>query len=348
MKKSVIIGLSGGVDSSVAAYLLQQQGFSVTGLTLKVLDDDLAIQNAKKIADFLNIRHITLDIRADFNKIVVQDFIDKYNTGQTPSPCILCNKTIKWHFLYNYAKENNIDFIASGHYVKIVKNEGVFYIGKGADEIKDQSYFLWDLPQKYLKKMITPLGNFTKEEIKIMAQKNGLNKLINKKESMGVCFLKGRNYRDFLQEKGVEINKKGDVLNETGEIIGEHYGIVNYTTGQKNGMNIFTQGSFYVKKLDHNTNTLTVTDKKSLNVRKIILKDYYFANIKDIEKYNGKINVKIRGYGLNPQETCKLKLLDNNKILVELNDDAWAPAIAQPVVFYYKNIVLGGGITYDF
>ena len=350
MKQKIVIGLSGGIDSSIAALLLKQQNFDVTAVSLKMRNntENKYLDNAKNIADFLQIKFDIIDATEDFEKIVINDFINKYTNGETPSPCIICNKSIKWEYLFNYAKQNNFDFMASGHYVNIIKRNDTYYISEGFDKIKDQSYFLWNSPQNFLKIMKTPLGKFSKEEIKKIAEKTGLYKFINKKESMGVCFLDKKNYRIFLQKRGININNEGNILSETGEIIGKHKGIANYTTGQKSELNIFSGKTLYVKNINANTNTLTAVNKHKLNIRTIKAKNFYFNNISDTERYKHKIKVKIRGYGLNPEGFCKITIINNNELLINLDAPAWAPAIGQPMVFYVDNTVIGGAVTNGF
>ncbi len=346
MKPKVVIGLSGGVDSSVVAYLLKQKGYDVYGLSLKLwAETKKPFEKAKQVADFLGIKFFTKDVSQEFEQKIIKDFIVKYQSGKTPSPCTVCNREMKWHHLLKFANQNNIDYISSGHYINILNKSGTFYVQKAIDPIKDQSYFLWELTQDILKQMITPLGQYTKNQVREIAENIGLNIIIEPKESMSVCFLEKKNYRDFLLERKVKINNRGEVLNSQGEVIGSHKGVAHYTVGQKSDLDINIPGKFYVKKILPETNQIIVANKQELNVNELTLTDYYFTDIKDVERYNGKINVKIRGYGLNPEKYCNITIIDNKTLKVRLSDEAWAPAPGQPVVFYKDDILLGGGLT---
>lgn len=351
--KTVVIGLSGGVDSSVAAILLKKQGYKVLGVTLKLWQksgkfEDLSyINEAKNIAKKIGVEHIVIDAQEKFKQTVVKYFINEYLNGRTPSPCTLCNNKIKWKLLFDASKKYGYNSIATGHYINIKQINGFNYIEKGIDEIKDQSYFLWELSNKILKQSLTPLGNLTKTEVKNLAVKYKLNDIFNKKESMSVCFLQNTDYRTFITENidNKEKIKEGKVFNINGEKIGTHKGIAFYTIGQKNGLNIKKQGAFYVKEIDAKNNSLIVSTKQELNKREIRVNNLSFINIDDLKTYNGKITVKVRGYGLNPEKKCNVEFEENDTLKIIFNDDAWAPAPGQPVVFYFENLLLGGGIT---
>lgn len=352
-QKTVVIGLSGGVDSSVAAVLLKEQGYKVIGVTLKLwqkngkFKNETYIDEAKNIAEKLNIEHIVIDAQKEFKETVVEYFINEYLNGRTPSPCTLCNNQIKWKLLSNVAQKFNYNYIATGHYINIIQLKGYNYIEKGIDEIKDQSYFLWELTNQILSKSLTPLGKLNKTEVRKLAINYGLNNIFNKKESMSVCFLQNSDYRTFINENiGDKTRiKQGDIFNIKGEQIGTHNGIAYYTIGQKNGLNISANGSFYVKEINAKNNSIIVSTKQELNKREVLVNNLSFINIKDLQTYNGKLTVKVRGYGLNPEEKCSVEFETNNILRVKFDDDAWAPAPGQPVVFYYKNILLGGGLT---
>ncbi len=351
--KSVVIGLSGGVDSSVAAVLLKEQGYKVIGVTLKLWEqtgkfkDQSYINEAKNIAKKLKIKHIVIDAQKEFKQTVVQYFISEYLNGKTPSPCTLCNNKIKWKLLSDIANKYDYKFIATGHYINIKQINNSFYIEKGIDEIKDQSYFLWELTNDILKKSLTPLGKLNKTEVRKLASKYGLNNIFNKKESMSVCFLQNTDYRTFIKNNIDDKSNitKGKIFNTLGLEIGTHNGIAYYTIGQKNGLNITTSGSFYVKEINAKTNSLIVSTKKELNKREILVNNLSFININDLQTYNGKLTIKVRGYGLNPEKECMVNFINANLLKIVFNDDAWAPAPGQPVVFYYDNLLLGGGIT---
>ena len=351
--KSVVIGLSGGVDSSVAAVLLKEQGYNVIGVTLKLwektgkFEGETYIDEAKNIAKKLEIEHIVVDAQKEFKQTVVKYFISEYLNGRTPSPCTLCNNQIKWKLLADVANKYNYEFIATGHYINIKQINDLFYIEKGIDDVKDQSYFLWELTNEILKKSLTPLGNLSKTEVRRLAANYGLNDIFNKKESMSVCFLQNTDYRSFINnniEDKTQI-KEGEIYNTQGIKVGTHNGIAYYTIGQKNGLKITEQGNFYVKEINAKNNSLIVSTKQELNKREILVNNLSLINIEDLQTYNGELTVKVRGYGLNPEKKCTVNLENKDLLKVSFNDNAWAPAPGQPVVFYYGNLLLGGGIT---
>jgi len=352
-RNKVIIGLSGGVDSSVAAYLLKQDGFEVIGVTLKLFEasgkfSDDYIKQAKQIANNLEIEHLVIDVRAEFETKIIKYFANEYFNARTPSPCTLCNKIIKHKTLLDIADKNNAYYVATGHYISIKKENNKHYIYKGKDNVKDQSYFLWQLTNEMLSRTLSPLGKYSKDEVRQIASKLRFKDIYDKKESMGVCFLQKSNYRDFLKNTFSEqINevKQGNILDESGNIIGTHSGLVNYTIGQKNGITYLNEPkNLYVKKMDNKTNTITVCEKQELNTKELYITDYSFIDIDDLNKEG--IKVIVRGYGLNPEKECRKILIEDNYIKVELEDEAWAPANGQPIVFYIENKLLGGGITY--
>ncbi|WP_291859526.1 tRNA 2-thiouridine(34) synthase MnmA, partial [Marinilabilia sp.] len=242
----VILGMSGGLDSTMSALLLKQQGYQVIGLTLKTWhlhpeQYNQELQKASSLARELGIEHSILDISQAFKKEVVDYFCEEYQTGRTPNPCNRCNPLIKWPWLIKKADELNCFWVATGHYVQKEKEDDRWYIKKGADHSKDQSYFLWNLNQDILERAIFPLGNLSKREVRKMALAYGLNETARKKESMGVCFLGGTNYRDFLLQKQENTElpvRKGEIVDEAGTTLGSHPGLAFYTVGQKKGLGL--------------------------------------------------------------------------------------------------------------
>lgn len=353
-KNKIIIGLSGGVDSSVAAYLLKEEGYTVIGVTLKLFDgeskfsEENYLQQAKQIANNLEIEHIIVDVRDEFKNKIIDYFADEYINARTPSPCTRCNKIIKHKTLLHIADKHNAYYVATGHYINVIEQNKKHYIEKAKDEVKDQSYFLWNLSSDMLARTLSPLGKYSKDEVRKIASKLGFKDIYNKKESMGVCFLQKTDYRDFIAEnypKATKNIKKGDVFNEEDEKIGTHTGLVNYTIGQKNGIDYFANTkSLYVKEMNPKTNSIVVCEKQKLNTKGLYITDYSFIDIDDLNKEG--IKVIIRGYGLNPEKDCKNILIKGDIIRVELDDEAWAPANGQPIVFYIGDKLLGGGITY--
>lgn len=345
MSEKVVIGLSGGVDSSVAALLLKERGFDVYGLHFSFTEEKHS-DNIERLSGQLNIPIYVLDISDDF-EMVKNHFVDEYLRGRTPSPCTYCNRVIKWSKLLDFANQNGCESISSGHYIRKVQKDGFFYLQKGLDPVKDQSYFLWELNSEMVKRMINPLGEFNKTEVRELAKKYGLHDLAKKKESMGVCFLQNMDYRSFIQKNyydKIKNIKHGNVKNEEGEIIGTHEGYIYYTVGQKRGMNLKIKDSVYVINIDPEKNELIVASKPSLNKNNIRLQSLHLVNSNDLHA-DSKVDINVRGYGLNPEEPAIVRKMDLDSVELELKKPAWAIAPGQPVIFYNKDILLGGGIA---
>lgn len=345
MNKKVVIGLSGGVDSAIAALLLKQQGFDVIALHF-CFNNEKYNEKVDAVALKLDIPLVKLTIDDDF-EIVKKYFAGEYLCGRTPSPCTFCNKHIKWKKIVEFADKNRCEHISSGHYIRKVETDGRYYLQKGIDPVKDQSYFLWELDTKTIKRMITPLGNLTKEEVRQLAKEKGFADLSIQKESMGVCFLQNKDYRQFLNEyvpsqlSGI---CRGNVKDESGNIIGTHSGYVYYTIGQKRDLDINSKRPAYVSEINAEKNELIIGTKPSLYHCHILLKKIHFINSGKISR-NSLIDINIRGYGLNPTRPAIVKSINSKSIELELLSAAWAVAPGQPVVFYNDDIVLGGGIA---
>ncbi len=354
-KIRVLLGMSGGVDSSMSAWYLQQMDYEVVGITLNTLSPISStkahdyIYEAKELAQKLNIEHHVIDVYDDFKTSVIDYFVDEYLNGRTPNPCIRCNETIKWKLLNEYAEQLNCDKIATGHYVRLHHQNNIYYIQKGVDPTKDQSYFLWNLPQKILKKCIFPLGSFIKMDIKEKARDLGFNHMAGKKESMGVCFLQGEDYRSFIHKYQPEIKEKlanGIVKNANNEVIGTHDGFPLYTIGQKRGLNLNKNQGEYVAYINAKENTLITAPKNTLFSDSLYLSNYLLC---DQNKINDTIDVDIRIRGLDavPPTPGKITIKDSS-LQVLFNTPVWALTPGQSIVFYQNNIVIGGGIVDEF
>ena len=343
MKKRVLLGMSGGIDSSVAAMLLQDQGFEVVGITFlfggNTETNDEFSQDAELLASELNISHKIVDLRQVFRSTVITYFKDEYLAGRTPFPCAYCNPKIKFYYLEKYAEQENCEFIATGHYVQIRSFKAKKYIYQGVDKDKDQSFFLWGLSQKLVQKLILPLGDYDKLTIKKIAKKRGFKSLSDKKESLGICFIEGNNYRDFLEKEGVK-SEAGNFVNAKGEVLRKHKGITNYTIGQRRGLGIHLNYPVFVAKFNLDDNEIVLTDYVDLYKNIIILKDYHFFDIQDI-KGHSKLIVKVR-YRL--QETpCEINILDETRAEVRLLKPEAMIANGQTAVFYDGERLIGGG-----
>lgn len=294
MNKKVAVMLSGGIDSSVAAYLLLQQGYEVVGLTAKLLNQDNYTPqiNAKTVADFLGIEHYTLDLTKEFEEDVIKYFKHSYEIGETPNPCCVCNRKIKWGKLLDYAVEVlNCDCIATGHYAKIKEANGVFKLYPSKDIKKDQLYFLCGLSQKQLSKTVFPLSDLTKDEVREIASKNNLPTK-SAKESQDICFIQkplttGEYISNCFEEK------KGDIkLYPTGEKLGEHQGFYRFTLGQRKGLKVAYSEPLYVKDIDVETNTVYLATKEETMIDTIKISDLnIFDEIKESE-FRAKVKIR--------------------------------------------------------
>ena len=332
--KKVLVGISGGVDSAVTVYLLQQKGYEVVGLYLKMHEDvphDENIAKIEKLSKLFNIEYHIEDITESFKQKVFNYFIESYKNGQTPNPCAMCNKEIKFGEFIPFLDKYNCEYLATGHYVK---TDGEF-IYKAKDIKKDQSYFLFGINKEILKKAIFPLGDYTKDEIKALAKTIGLEDFASARESQDICFIP-TNYIDILSDY-FRTDFKGKVVNTKREIVGSHKGYMHYTIGQRKGFSLFkSHKPHYVIGIDSEKNQIIVGDKHQLQKRMIFLKGCNLF----IDKKNFECEVKVR-YRSNPVK-AKVKM-DGSKATVFLEDYADSIAKGQACVFYDGDKLLGGG-----
>lgn len=344
-KIKVAVGLSGGLDSSVTCWLLKKQGYDVVAITIKMVNDekfDQIVDNAKKVAEKIGIPHVVMDLSEEFKKDVIEYFENSYKNGQTPNPCILCNRTIKWGRLFDYAVEVlGCDYVSSGHYAKIVDENGIKKLYPAKDELKDQQYYLFELNQKHLNKILFPLADFTKDDIRKIANENDLPSK-SAKESQDICFItKPMTTKKYITEKfGV---KKGDfVLVSTGEKIGTHDGFFQYTIGQRKGIGIAYEEPLYVVGLDAKKNIVYVGTKNELFKDCLKIKD--IKTQYPIELSDFDANVKIR-YNMSAQK-ARVKLdFENNCGEINFYEPISAITSGQAAVFYDLNDkhLIGGG-----
>ncbi len=344
--EKILVGMSGGVDSTVVVQLLKKQGYQVTGIFLDMLSGSSQneFKRAKELAKQLDIELIKEDIQKVFQKEIIGDFIDKYKDGLTPNPCINCNPRIKFGYLLRVADKLKIEKIATGHYaITSKRQDNRIELRKGIDESKDQSYFLYRLGQKELRRIEFPLGKLLKKEVKQIAKKNKLE--VPKVESQDVCFLKGyKNLEEFLQKK---LNKnnftKGDIIDEKGNVVGEHQGLLIYTLGQRKGLDIGGTGPFYVVGKDFEKNKLIVSrdkqDKKLLK-DEIMINDVNWINENPVRDKIYQIQIR---YQMKSVE-AKLKENINGQWVVKCANPIWAVTPGQSLVAYDGTKVIGGGI----
>lgn len=333
--ESVLLGFSGGIDSCASAEWLKRRGYRVVALTIDTTHDKTLVNNARQRAKELDIEWIIIDQSGLFRHEIIDHFIESYANGETPAPCTRCNPLIKWHTLLNVANNHGIDYIATGHYFRVERHSGRYYVAKASDPAKDQSYYLWGLSQEILQRAITPMSDAIKSEIK--------SNLKDRSESMGICFLSGKHYTEFLSEQGATLTV-GDVVDSNGAVVGAHNGIARYTIGQKRGMGI--PEGLRVIDIDAKHNRLIVGENKLLYKKTLYINECNFVDLDEVLTAPD-ITIKIRGIGRNPEGFVRVeKSSDGYKI--ECDDAAWAPAKGQPVVLYRKNLVIGGGIVVGF
>lgn len=360
-KGKVMVAMSGGIDSTVAALMLHEQGYEVVGITMKTWDYASAggskketgccnldsFNDARAAAVHHGFPHFILDIRDEFGDFVIENFVEEYLAGRTPNPCVMCNTHIKWKALLKRANAMDCDFIATGHYANVREENGRQVISKGLDDTKDQSYVLWGLPQDLLSRTLLPLGTFRKTEIRQMAHDFGYPELAKKSESYEICFVPDNDYRGFLKRKVDGLEEKlmgGSFVDKTGKILGKHKGYPFYTVGQRKGLDIALGKPAFVTEIIPETNTVVLGDEADLNrsetqVGKINMIKY--DSIPDGMEAMVKIRYKDKG---------ALATLHPNTdgVKVHFYEDAKGVAPGQSAVFYDGDDVIGGGIITRF
>lgn len=332
MERSVILGFSGGIDSTSAVDVLREQSYRVIALTIDTMGDSTMLEKAEQRAKELDVEWHAVDAKAMFERDIIEYFCNEYTSGRTPAPCTRCNTHIKWQILLTEANRLGIEYIATGHYFNIEQHNDKYYVAKALDSNKDQSYYLWGLPQEILSRAIAPMGSKIKSEVK-----EGFK---DKSESMGICFLCRRPYAEFLESRGIEM-QSGDIVDEMGRVCGRHNGIARYTIGQKRGEGI-PEGKRVID-IEPHANIIRVGDNSMLYKSKLYITD---CNIVDeCELLTAKnITIKIRGIGKNPELPISIERYKEG-YMITTTDKAYAPALGQPLVLYRDNLVIGGGIV---
>jgi len=349
--------MSGGTDSSVAALLLKDQGFDISGMTFRSYDAISkacmeketgccsvdSIFEAKRLATDLGFSHSILDIREYFDKIIIENFVSEYLAGLTPNPCVLCNKTIKWGKMLDEADKLGCDYIATGHYAQVIHENGRYFLRKGADEAKDQTYFLWTLSQENLSRTIFPLGKLTKPEVREIARQHNYEKIANKKESQEICFIPDDDYRNFIRERIPGIDKKigeGNFIDKNGKIIGKHKGYPFYTIGQRKGLEIAMGYPVYVLDINAATNTITLGERDDLLQTEVWLKD---INMMKYESISGELEAVCKIRYNNQGEKCRISQ-HGDRLRIVFDNPVSAVTPGQSAVIYEENDILAGGI----
>ena len=352
--KRVLVGMSGGIDSSAACIMLQEQGYEVVGVTMRTWDipshfsspeqeQPDEIVEAQAVAARLGIEHHVADVREEFRKVIVQYFIDEYMRGRTPNPCVMCNPLFKERILCEWADRTGCQWIATGHYCQIEKRNGHCYIVTGDDAAKDQSYFLWKLPQEILERMLLPLGGMTKETVREYLAQKGFEAKAKGGESMEICFI-DKDYRDFLREHCPDIDERigpGWFVDSKGLKLGQHKGFAYYTIGQRKGLGIALGEPAYVLKINPEKNTVMLGNADQLKTEYMLVEPLVAP---DIEELLTCLNLSVRiRYRSRPIPCQVLQLPDNGYLLVKFATEASAITPGQSAVFYDGNRVLGGG-----
>jgi tRNA-specific 2-thiouridylase len=356
-KKRVLLSMSGGIDSSVAAMILLKQGYEIVGVTYRTWDAVSqgcfekekgcctinSIMEAKRMAEKLGFKHHFLDLREEFKNSVIKDFVDEYLAGRTPNPCVVCNASIKWGEVLKMADSLDCQYIATGHYAQIAEKDGNFYLKKGVDTKKDQTYFLWRLPQEVLKRTIFPLGELTKPEVRQIALENGFEKLSKKAESQEICFIPDNDYRLFLKSEVEDYEKyckEGYFTDTQGNILGKHNGYPEYTIGQRKGLRIALGSPKYVSKIVPESNTVVLADREDLETSELLARNCVFVN-REILGENAAIEAQIRYKS--PATEAALSF-EGDFVRVKFSSNVWGVTPGQSVVFYKDKLVIGGGI----
>lgn len=342
--KRVLLGMSGGTDSSVAAIVLQDAGYEVTGVTFRFYewnDSTEYLEDACNLASRLGMAHIIYDARSVFKERIMDYFTDEYMSGRTPVPCALCNNYLKWPLLAQLADEKGIYYIATGHYARKQLLDGKYYVRNGIDPDKDQSFFLWGLTQNILQRMLLPMGDRLKHQVRSIAAERGFDKLSKKKDSIGVCFCP-LDYHSFLRrEVDAHFLNPGYFVDEDGKILGRHEGYPFYTIGQRRGLGIHLNRAVFVKNIDPVRNEVVLAPLQSLEKREIYLKDWNIVDEFQLLDHDDII-VKVR---YRKQENrCVVHKTVDGYLYVHLYEPLAAIAPGQAAIFYKNGLVFGGGI----
>lgn len=356
MKEKVVVGMSGGVDSSVAAYLLKEQGYDVIGVTMQIWEDEeqqrteenggccglSAVDDARRVADRLEIPYYVMNFKQEFQEKVVDYFVEEYLVGRTPNPCIACNRYVKWESLLKRSMEIGADYIATGHYARIAKlPNGRFAIRNSVTARKDQTYALYNLTQFQLAHTLMPIGEYEKDQVRRIAQEAGLP-VAAKPDSQDICFVPDGDYAAFLKKKaGERMPGEGDFVTRDGTVLGKHKGITHYTIGQRKGLGLSMGEPVFVSELRPKTNQVVVGEEPQVFKKELLCDHLNFMGMEDLEEPR-RVWAKVR-YAHKGQ-WCRIERQGRDLIRAEFEEPVRAITPGQAVVFYEGEYVLGGGI----
>lgn len=355
MAKKVVVGMSGGVDSSVAAYLLKKQGYDVIGVTMQIWQDRdflaeeqeggccglSAVDDARRVAQVLDIPYYVMNFKDVFQDNVIHYFVEEYLQGRTPNPCIACNRYVKWEALLQRSLNLGADYIATGHYARVRKlPNGRFTLATSATSAKDQTYALYNLTQNQLSHTLMPVGEYTKEEIRQIAKEANLP-VAHKADSQEICFIPDHDYAAFIErEAGDRVPGPGNFVTTDGTVIGQHKGITHYTIGQRKGLNLAMGHPVFVTKICPKTGEVVIGENEDVFASSLICNHVNFMGIEGIEEPR-KVLAKIR-YS-HKGEMCLLEKIDENRYRLTFDNPVRAITPGQAVVFYEQDYILGGG-----
>ena len=351
-RKKIVVAMSGGVDSTTVAAMLKKEGHEVIGITMQLLDYTDAeggccsfdqVVDARRASEELGIPHYVVNFTDEFKDYVLKDYVSKYKSGKTPIPCVLCNQFVKFDLLLKRALELGADFLATGHYARIEEENGVYTLKKAVDETKDQTYFLYTLGQKELSKLMFPLGDRAKVDVRKLAREFRLRPA-DKPDSTGVCFAPTGNYRDYLKARSEFKESEGEIVNTQGQVLGTHKGVFAYTVGQRRGLGITTGKPMYVTRIEPGENKVVVGDDNLLYRDKLIAHDISWVDKSHIsDKISTTLKVKAKVRYRHSASDATVIMRSETDALVEFSDRQRAITPGQAVVFYSGEKVLGGG-----
>ena len=354
MRKKVVVGMSGGVDSSVAAYLLKQQGYDVVGVTMQIWQDESheeiekkggccglsAVDDARRVAAMLDIPYYVMNCKSEFKRDVIDYFVREYLAGRTPNPCIACNRYVKWESLLTRSIQIGADYIATGHYARICElPNGRYAIRNSVTAKKDQTYALYNLTQEQLKRTLMPIGDYTKEQVRKIAEDIGLM-VAGKPDSMEICFVPDNDYASFIEKETGVTSVPGDFVDVDGNVIGKHKGVIHYTVGQRKGLGIALGKPAFVVAIRPEQNQVVIGEDRDVYTERLYANNLNFMSVDNITE---PVHVKAKIRYSHEGAYCTVRKIDSDTIECIFDQPVRAVTPGQAVVLYDGEYVLGGG-----